>query len=272
MMTRIMSAGALQVDRLRTGLRTQRVGRRVEYIPATTSTNDEALQRIDDADADGLVIFTEYQTAGRGRLGRRWLSPRGASLLCSLLLIEKDNSFSGGDLVLLSAVAVADAIVACTGVAVSIKWPNDLSASGRKLGGILIESRACRDGSRAYIVGIGINCLQQRGHLGDELVDSATSLEIESPNPVDRTALATRLLQELDRWVAPPREWSDGELRNGWLARAGPMGQRVRLQHNGRVFSGSMIDVDPSAALVVQLDEGGVRAFDVASTTVVNTE
>lgn len=89
---------------------------------------------------------------------------------------------------------------------------------------------------------------------------------------MDRTALAVSLLRELDRWLARPRTWSDAGLRQAWLARAGPMGHRVCLQHGGKVFSGSMVDLDPSAALVVQLDEGGVRAFDAANTTIVQRE
>ncbi len=125
---------------------------------------------------------------------------------------------------------------------------------------------------RAYVVGIGINCLQQRVHLPSGPAESATSLAIESKLTccrVDRAALAASLLEELDRWLAGPREWNDADLRREWLQHSEPMGRRVYLKHAGKVFSGSMIDLDPTAALLVQLDEGGVRAFDAASTTIV---
>lgn len=267
-----MSAGALQIDRLRNelaGFAGARIGRRIEYFASTTSTNDEAWGRIDSEDADGLVVLAEHQSAGRGRFGRTWHSPRGASLLCSVALIEISGDLAGGSLCLLTAAAVCDSVIACTGVTPTIRWPNDLLVSGRKLGGILIESRRRRDGHQAYVVGIGINCLQHRGHLDPSLGESATSLELESAHPVDRTGLAVALLRELDRRLTEPHERSAEHLRREWLARAEPMGRRVSLQHAGRMFTGTIIDVDPGNALVVRLDEGGVRAFDAATTTIV---
>ncbi len=267
-----MTVGALRIDRIGAELRTKRIGRHIEYLESTSSTNDDAWRYVEADDADGLVIFAEYQSAGRGRSGRTWHSPRGASLLCSALLIDERAELTGGELGLVAAVATRDAIVACTDVVPVIKWPNDLLVSGRKLGGILTESRLRHDGIRAYVVGIGINCLQQHGHLVSALGDSATSLELESAYPVDRTALATSLLTELDRWLGEPRTWDDAYLRREWLARAEPMGRHVCLQHAGQVFSGLMIDLDPSTALVVQLDEGGIRAFDAGTTMIITTE
>lgn len=267
-----MTAGALRIDRIGAELRTRRIGRRIDYLESTSSTNDDAWRHIEANGADGLVILAEYQSAGRGRSGRTWHSPRGASLLCSVLLIDGRAELTGNVLGLVAAVATRDAIVACTDTVPVIKWPNDLLVSGRKLGGILVESRLRHDGVRAYVVGIGINCLQQRGHLISTLSGSATSLELESAYPVDRTALAISLLTEFDRWLGEPRTWDDSCLRREWLARAEPMGKHVYLQHAGRVFSGLVIDLDPSTALVVQLDEGGVRAFDAGTTTIVTTE
>lgn len=268
----IMNAGALQIDRLRTELSRiagARIGRRIEYLASTTSTNDEAWLRIDSEDADGLVVLAEHQSGGRGRFGRTWHSPRGASLLCSVALVDSSGELAGGSLCLLTAVAACDAVTACTDVALTIRWPNDLLISGRKLGGILIESRRRRDGQQAYVVGIGINCLQHRGHLAPSLGESATSLELESAQAIDRTALAVALLRELDRRLGEPHELGAEHLRREWLARAEPMGRRVSLQHAGRLFSGTMIDVDPGALLVVRLDEGGIRPFDAATTTIV---
>ena len=267
-----MTVGALQIDRIEAEFRRKRIGRHIEYLESTNSTNDDAWMYVEADDADGLVIFAEYQSAGRGRSGRTWHSPRGAGLLCSVLLIDERAELTGGELGLVAAVATRDAIVACTDVVPVIKWPNDLLVLGRKLGGILTESRLRYDGVRAYVVGIGINCLQQRGHLVSTLGDSATSLELESAYPVDRTALAISLLTELDRWLGEPRTWDDACLRREWLARAEPMGRHVCLQHSGQVFSGLMIDLDPSSALVVQLDEGGIRAFDAGTTTIMTTD
>jgi len=262
-----MESGTLQIGRIRESLRTRRVGRRIEYFVSTTSTNDEAWRRIHEPDADGLVVLAEHQSAGRGRMGRAWESPRGASLLCSVAVVDGARELSGGDLSMLTAVAACDAIRVCAGVHATIKWPNDLLVDGRKVAGILIESRARQDGVPAYVIGIGVNCLQQRGHLSEGWGDAATSLELESDGVIDRTGLAMALLAELDRWLARPRAWTTDRLRTAWLALAEPMGQRVVLRSRGKLYAGSMIDIDPAAALVVQLDEGGIRAFAAADTT-----
>ena len=266
-----MVPGVLQIERIRQALAPQRIGRRIEHLTSTPSTNDAAWGMIDTVDEpDGLVVFAEHQSAGRGRFGRRWESPRGAGLLGSTILIDKTRSWPGGELSLLAAIAVRDAIIACTDVVPVIKWPNDLLVAGRKLSGILIESRVFRENLTAYVVGIGINCLQQRNHLATELADTATSLELESRYPIDRTVLAIALLSELDRWLGCPDPVRGTDLRREWLARAEPLGVRIHLEHAGTVFSGSVIDLDPTAALLVQLDEGGVRAFNAGDTTVVH--
>ena len=260
--------GTIQIERILSAIRPERVGRRIEYVRSTTSTNDEAWQQAAAEDADGFVVLTEHQTAGRGRFGRRWESPRGASLLGSVLLVDDAGELSGDQLGLLSAVAVRDAILAGTDVVPTIRWPNDLLVGGRKLAGILVESRTQSGGERAYVIGIGINCLQHAGHLPPELRGRATSLEMESRYGVDRTELAITLLRQLDDWLATPAAWNDDQLRERWLAGAGPAGQRICLGQGDRIYSGAIVDVDPQAALVVRLDEGGVRAFKATDTTV----
>jgi len=264
-----MAEGTLDIDYIRSEVGTERIGRRIEHILSTCSTNDEAWKRIDDTDADGLVVLAEHQSAGRGRLGRIWQSPRGASLLCTTAIVDVQDELNGGELSLLAAVAARDAIVGRTDVVPAIKWPNDLVVTGKKLGGILIESRLVSSGVRAYVVGIGINCLQHEGHFPSELAGAATSLEIQSRHHIDRNGLAVALIEQLDRWLARPAAWTSDGLRDAWLARSEPVGHRITVQHRGKTYSGSVLDIDPRAALIVQLDEGGIRAFNAADTIVV---
>lgn len=267
-----MSSGLLQFDRIREARRAGRVGRCIEYVEVTTSTSDLAWERLADTDFDGLVVLAEYQSAGRGRLGRSWSSPKGASLLCSVAILvpagdDDSRVLMGGQLMLLSAVAACDAIRRSTALAATIKWPNDILISRKKVAGILVESRSTSSGGHAYVIGMGINCLQQSGHMESLADQPVTSLDLESADPVDRTDLAIKLLAEVDHWVELPDEGKFTALREAWLARAEPMGGPARLLHAGRVVTGSMLDVDPAAALVVRLDDGGVRAFDAATTT-----
>lgn len=261
-----MAPGILDIERITSSLRTQRVGRQLVYIETVGSTNDEAWARLGGAASDGLVVLAEHQTRGRGRLGRTWHDARGASLLCSVLLVEGGETLSPARLAMAVPVAAADAIRETTGLSPALKWPNDLLLGGRKVGGILVESRRTAGGA-AYVVGIGINCLQHAGHFPGDLSSDATSLDLHSPAAVDRTALAIALLSEFDRRLTCPTAGDEDELRRRWLANATPPGSRVTLRRDGRVFTGTIVDLDPTAALVVQLDEGGVRLFSAADTT-----
>ena len=251
----------------------RRVGRRIECVTSTSSTNDEAWRRIDADGADGIVILAEHQSSGRGRLGRTWVSPRGASLLCSVGIVGAPvevtaGGITGGEIGLLTAVAVCEAVADRTELIPTIKWPNDILVADRKLGGVLVEARGLQNGRPAYVVGIGINCLQQAGHFTGDLALTATSLEVESRQPIDRSALAISLLRTLDRWLAAPEAWEYADLRRAWSRWFHSIGRRVALRHADQIHSGTILDVDPHAALVVQLDEGGIRKFNAADTTV----
>jgi len=274
-----------------------RVGRRVVLHDEVASTNDEAWRHLDDPDADGLAVFAEYQSQGRGRLGRRWESPRGASVMCSVLLIERaadqraalphgqtslpmapdrhgspstHNGLVDGVVGLLAAIACRDAILAATRLACEIQWPNDIVVQDRKLAGILVEKRSIDGGGSAYVVGVGINCLQHGNHFDPALRRRATSLDLECQQSIDRHRVARSLLDELDRWFGYGRPTDAESVREAWIQRAALLGQRLRLRHRGTEFVGQMIDVDPLAHLVVQLDEGGRRLFSADDTTVVS--
>ncbi len=266
----------LDIDRIRRAAQRLRVGSRLEYLEEAASTNDTAWHLLsgatDTSEWDGLVILAEHQTAGRGRLGRDWKSPRGASLLCSIIIVESAERSCGESLMLLSAVAARDAVASCTELNPQIKWPNDLVIGGRKLAGVLIESKRFAGGHVASVCGVGINCLQQRGHFDPALAASATSLELESAFPVDRTDLAIALLAEFGRRLDEVARVGGDALRLAWLAHCEPMGQPIRLRSGGRVYSGTTIDIDPTAALVVQLDSGVRRAFSAQDTTVARDE
>ncbi len=261
-----MSYEVLDAEQIQRELDTRRVGRRVQVLSESASTNEVVLTSVDRDDADGLAVLADYQTAGRGRLGRTWESPRAASVLCSVLLIEPaSGGLDPGMLTLAAGVAAGDAVTAVApDIVLTIRWPNDVFVGVRKLAGVLIESRTVPIG-RAYAVGVGINCLQHRRHFDRTLRKRATSLEAESRYPVSRLAVARQLLIELDRWLALR---PDGQaLREAWLERAEPLGQHLHLRQAGHDYVGRTVDVDPTAGLTVELDSGGRRVFDPATTS-----
>lgn len=277
----------LDIERLRVATR-RHVGRTIRYTPETTSTNDEAWRladgdrtdRLAAVDAttgvashlDGCVVLAEHQTHGRGRLGRRWTAPRGSSLLCSVLLVDGDGTLEACAPALVGALAACEAVERAIAVVAEIKWPNDVLIRGRKVAGVLVERRVRRDGVGISVVGIGINCLQQRAHFPEELRARATSLDLESTTPVDRTHVACLLLDALDHWVAAARRGGEVEIRDAYLSRGRLMGRRLEVRQTGRVFTGTVIGLDPSMALLIQLESGGTRLFSAAEASVVLTD
>ncbi|MHC4215688.1 MAG: biotin--[acetyl-CoA-carboxylase] ligase, partial [Planctomycetota bacterium] len=172
----------LDPDKITANLNTKRIGGEVIVYDSTSSTNDIAGEYSNGTGNDGLVIFAEEQISGRGRGGNQWFSGRGASVLCSVLLMGLD---CGAELLSLAcAVAVAEAIGKAGPVEAKIKWPNDVWLGGRKVAGILLESRAA-DKSVAHIIGVGINCHQGIESFSPELRDIATSIDMESESRCD---------------------------------------------------------------------------------------
>lgn len=265
----------LTIEHLQAGWSPRRVGRRIIVLAETDSTNTLALAAAAEPDADGLVIFAETQTSGRGRLGATWVSPRGASVLCSVLLLDRplenrdaassntsDSLKTSSWLTHVSAVAACDAIRQAAAITPAIKWPNDLRIGGKKVGGILIESRPVESGARAWVVGIGINCLQHAGHFPRELRGTATSLELATDHPVDRTAVARALLMALDQRLSAESWGRTEQAHHDWLLYAEPLGQHVRLRREGQTYTGRTVEVDPVGGLIVRLDGGAQEWFD----------
>ena len=256
---------SLHPDEIKDGLKTKRIGREVLVYNHTSSTNDVAWEYAKNGRNDGLAVFAEEQTAGRGRSGNTWFSPKGQSVLCSVLLLE---SRPAGELIMLAgAVAVAEAVGRCGRYEARIKWPNDIILNDKKVGGILLESRGSKKNAD-YVLGIGVNCHQAGDFFSGELEGVATSIDLESGQTCDRTSLAKRLLVSLDEWMAVA-EKSAKRVIERWEQLSTQLGHRVNLLYNKRKFSGNCIGVDPQKGLIVQLERGGVRMFDAAHTSIV---
>ena len=189
-------------DTIYSTLATTWVGRRIELFDCLPSTNREAVQ-LAQADVEhGTVVVAESQTAGRGRLSRTWFSPPGINLYCSIILRtarppERITEWLSW-LPLVSALATAEAIEQVSSIHVSVKWPNDLLISERKVGGILCESGAGSRSDPFQIIGIGINVNGGQDDWPADLRDSATSIRQERKILVDRNRLLAQLLLELE--------------------------------------------------------------------------
>jgi len=253
-----------QLDPDRIKVNTKRIGRKILVYSSTSSTNDITAEYAKDKKNDGLAIFAEEQTAGRGRAGSKWHSGQADSILCSILLTAyKCNAEL---LSLVCAVAVAEAVGKIADSQAKIKWPNDIILNGKKVAGMLVESKTDK-GRTAYILGIGINCHQKKNSFPRQLQSTATSIDIESRSIIDRISLAKRLLTSVDHWLEVAQE-SSKKVIDQWRKLSIQLGHRVTLIFNGRKFTGNCIGMDPEKGLILQLDTGGLRFFDAAHTTI----
>lgn len=255
----------LDPDKIGVRLKTRRIGRRIIVYDRTSSTSDIAAEYAGNAENDGLVVFAEEQSAGRGRTGATWQSGHGDGLLFSVILI--DCGLANELLSLMCAVGVASALGQIGDSAAKIKWPNDIILGSRKVGGILVESRQTTTAT-AHIIGIGINCHQGEASFPPEIRDSATSLDLAGGMRCDRITLARRVLTTLDHWLTVA-EKNGKHVVDAWSQLSTQLGHRVKLSYNGRRFTGNCIGVDPEKGLILQLDRGGVRMFDAAHTHIV---
>lgn len=251
---------------IKAGFSGRLIGGEIVICNVISSSNDAAWEHCERGCENGLCIFAEEQTAGRGRMGNKWLSSSGESILCSILLA--DWRFGAELLTLGCAVASAEAIRKCCSLEARIKWPNDIMVSDKKVGGILIESRK-RNGRIDCVAGVGINCHQEKGFFTKtEFAVAGTSIDIEICKIVDRNKLASALLESIDEWLDIAGKDS-GAVVERWGHLSCLLGRHVVLEYDNKQFSGNCTGVDPERGLILHLDKGGVRMFDTSHTRIV---
>ncbi len=175
------------------------IGQRIIVLEQPGSTNDAILQVATANSKEGLVLFAEHQTAGRGQRGNRWESAAGKGLWFSILLRPKIQINDSGRLTIWAIEAISDVIRTEFSLEPTIKLPNDVQLYGRKVAGVLVEMRAQEKAPHLAIVGIGINVNQSLEDFPPELQDRAISLAMALHRPVDRQQFAVVVLQNLDR-------------------------------------------------------------------------
>src|SRR5947207_5887573 len=175
------------------------IGRRIIVLDQTSSTNDAILQVAITNSNQGLVLFAEHQTAGRGQRGNRWESAAGKGLWFSILLRPKISVSDSGCLPIWAIETISDVIRMEFSLKPTIKLPNDIRIQGRKVAGVLTEMRAQENAPHLAIVGIGINVNQSSDDFPVDLQDRAISLAMALGQRVDRQKLAVALLRNLDR-------------------------------------------------------------------------
>jgi BirA family biotin operon repressor/biotin-[acetyl-CoA-carboxylase] ligase len=255
---RLVSApDALHADDLLARLgKTKVIGRDIRVFEQTTSTNDVIEKLARDGVKEGVVVFAESQTKGRGRLGRKWISPTHKGLWFSILLRPNLRPQETTQLTVASATALRRAIQLETGLKPEIKWPNDILIGGKKVAGILTELSAELDKVRHVILGIGVDVNLNANEFPAELRKSATSLKIESGNPIERAELATEILRELDANYEKICSGKFASVADEWEERCTTIGRDVTVQIGGRQLRGCAESLDDDGALLLRTEHG----------------
>jgi BirA family biotin operon repressor/biotin-[acetyl-CoA-carboxylase] ligase len=189
----------LIAEQLQADLASGVIGREVIVLDQAGSTNDAILQIANANSKEGLVVFAEHQTAGRGQRGNRWESAAGKGLWFSILLRPRIDLASSPQLTAWAAEAVSNAIQNEFSLTPMIKPPNDVQIDGAKVAGVLVEMRAQQNAPHLAIAGIGVNVNQSREDFPRELQSRAISLAIALGKQINRQSFAVALLRKLDR-------------------------------------------------------------------------
>ena len=238
---------------------TRVVGRDIRVFERTTSTNDVVEKLARDGVKEGVVVFAESQSKGRGRLGRQWTSPARKGLWFSLLLRPELRPQAATQLTVAAATALARAIRQTTGLRPEIKWPNDILLRGKKVVGILTELSAEVDRVRHVTLGVGVDVNQTAGDFSAELRKVATSLRVEAGQTIARAALATVMLRELDQDYARVCSGLFPEVADEWEENCTTLGQSVAINIGNRTIRGQAESLDDDGALLLRTEHGHIE-------------
>lgn len=237
-------------------LHTTTMGRgEIRYLPAVGSTNTELKMMALSGAPGGSLCLCETQTAGKGRLGRTWVSPAGAGLWQSVLLRPRLKPEHAPLITLCAAMAMARAVRETSGIDVGIKWPNDLVCGGKKLCGILLEISADPDAIEYVVVGVGLNVC--KGAVPPELTQQAACIEDFAKPPLRRDILVHYLAALEDVITRLELQGFDG-IRADYRAASCTLGRPVRVISSTE-FIGVAEDIDESGALLVRTEDGELR-------------
>jgi BirA family transcriptional regulator, biotin operon repressor / biotin---[acetyl-CoA-carboxylase] ligase len=244
---------------LRSKLQTKMLGSPLHYFPTIDSTNVYAAQLARAGATEGTLVIADAQSGGKGRLGRNWVSPPGVNLYLSVILRPSVSASIAPQLNLLAAVAVADAISEVCELTSTIKWPNDVLVTGKKVCGILAEMQTEAGELRAVILGIGVNINAPLSAFPEELRDKASSLLLISGRVIERSTFTARLLTHLEKSYVLWLEHGFVVLRTAWEQYASEvLGKRIAVAAPEGTVTGTALGLDDDGALLVRGEADGV--------------
>lgn len=241
------------------GLQTEFLGRTVYFEESVASTQQIAARLAYEGAAEGTVVVAEEQTAGRGRLSRKWHSPKGTGIWMSMILRPTVPVHQAPQLTLLTAVSVAQAIEKYTDLSVGIKWPNDILINGKKAVGILTEMQADPDKINAVIIGIGINVNQKQEHFAEDIQHIATSLATEADKSFVRAELMQMIFLQMEKLYKEYLEHGFGVIKLLWESYAMSIGKEITARTIKQTIIGVAKGITADGVLLLEDKDGNVH-------------
>lgn len=252
----------LNAEKIKNNLDSVRLGSDILVFDAIESTNELARKHLEEGASEGWVLLAESQTRGRGRLGRSWISIPGVGIYMSVILKPRIQPERLPQLTLLAGVAAVQSINEFTNKKAQLKWPNDILLNGKKLSGILSEYHTTQNGETGVIIGIGINANHSPSDFPEDLRPLATSLGIETGDPVDRQTLATSLIRHLDREYDAFLGDNDSAILKKWTDHSDMFGKKIVAARGGKEIQGTAFGLDLRGRLLIRTQQGKELALD----------
>jgi BirA family transcriptional regulator, biotin operon repressor / biotin---[acetyl-CoA-carboxylase] ligase len=241
------------------GLQTKILGKEIRCYRSVGSSNSVA-QRLALRDApEGTIVIAGRQTAGRGRLGRNWVSPAKVGIYMSAILRPEITPAQAPGLSLVAALAVAEAIRDYPGLPAQIKWPNDVVIGGKKAAGVLTELSAEMDRTNFVIIGIGVNANHMPKDFPEDLAEKATSLRSEQGSSVDRVRLVQAIVAHLEHRYSQFLKSGLKEQLKPIKAISCLLSRRITFLIDQKAVSGIATDIDEDGSLVVSIGKRMIR-------------
>lgn len=217
------------------------------FFESLGSTNDEALAWASQGASDLSMVIADEQTAGRGRLGRKWFTPAQSALAFSLILRPAPDEIKYPARVTgLGALAFSDAI-SKLGLRAQIKWPNDVLLNGKKAAGILVESVWTGETLDTFVLGLGINVLVSSEPPADQVLFPATSIERELGRAIERVEFLREILSALIAWR---RKLGTDEFTRAWESSLAFRGEEIQLiKENDAPLRGELLGLESDGSL-----------------------
>lgn len=250
----------LLAQEIQEGLKTRIFGKKeLICFKETDSTNIQAKILAAAHAPEGTMVAAETQTLGLGRKKRTWFAPAGDGIYASLILRPVIAPEQASRITLTAAVAVAEALISITRLAVQIKWPNDILINGKKAAGILTEISTEMDSIDHVIVGLGINVNTAKDTFPAELREKATSIFIETGQPFSRIAILKAYLEHFECYYNMLQKTGFAEISNRWKALSNVTGKYIAVQTIAKKYFGHMVDIDSDGALLLKDSRGKIH-------------